>query len=71
MAVNHVVINGETALDLRADTVARETLLSGATAHDAAGEAITGTYVPQTMTVTGTTLHLAPAAVNGTAAVIS
>lgn len=70
MAVNHVIINGETSLDLRADTVAPEKLLSGATAHDAAGETITGTYVPKTMTVTGTTLHLAPAAVSGTTAVL-
>lgn len=43
MAVNKVEINGETKLDLTQDTVTPETLLSGATAHNAAGEPITGT----------------------------
>lgn len=46
MAVNKVEINGETKLDLTQDTVAPENLLSGATAHNAAGEQITGTYAP-------------------------
>ena len=43
MAVNKVEVNGETKLDLTQDTVTPETLLSGATAHNAAGEPITGT----------------------------
>ena len=43
MAVNKVEVGGETKLDLTADTVTPETLLKGATAHNAAGEAITGT----------------------------
>lgn len=43
MAVNKVEVDGETKLDLTADTVTPETLLKGATAHNAAGEAITGT----------------------------
>lgn len=43
MAVNKVEINGEVKLDLTADTVTPETLLAGATAHNAAGEKITGT----------------------------
>lgn len=42
MAVNKVEINGETKLDLTQDTVTPETLLSGATAHNAAGERISG-----------------------------
>ena len=42
MAVNKVEINGETKLDLTQDTVTPQTLLSGVTAHNAAGEEITG-----------------------------
>ena len=45
MAVNHVIINGETVVDLRNDTVTPQTLLSGATAHNAAGEKIAGAVV--------------------------
>ena len=43
MGVNLVVINGTTKLDLTADTVAAETLKKGYTAHNAAGDVITGT----------------------------
>ena len=43
MAVNHVIINGETVVDLRNDTVSAVKLLKGATAHDKTGAAITGT----------------------------
>lgn len=42
MAVNKVEINGETKLDLTQDTVTPQTLLSGVTAHNAAGERISG-----------------------------
>lgn len=42
MAVNKVEVNGETKLDLTQDTVTPENLLSGATAHNAAGERISG-----------------------------
>lgn len=42
MAVNKVEVNGETKLDLTQDTVTPENLLSGATAHNAAGEPIRG-----------------------------
>lgn len=42
MAINKVEVNGETKLDLAQDTVTPENLLSGATAHNAAGERITG-----------------------------
>lgn len=43
MAVNHVIINGETVVDLRNDTVSAVKLLKGVTAHDKTGAAITGT----------------------------
>lgn len=43
MAVNEVVYNGETLIDLKNDTVTPETLAEGATAHDATGAIITGT----------------------------
>lgn len=42
MAVNHVIINGETVVDLRNDTVSADKLLKGATAHDKSGAKITG-----------------------------
>lgn len=42
MAVNKVEINGEVQLDLTQDTVTPQTLLSGATAHSADGNAISG-----------------------------
>lgn len=40
---NEVIINGETILDLRSDTVTPETLQKGYTAHDKSGTKITGT----------------------------
>ena len=46
MAVNKVEVNGETKLDLTQDTVTPENLLSGATAHNAAGEPISGAVAP-------------------------
>ena len=46
MAVNKVEVNGETMLDLTQDTVTPENLLSGATAHNAAGEQISGAVAP-------------------------
>ena len=42
MAVNKVEINGEVKLDLTHDTVTPQTLLKGATAHNAAGDKIDG-----------------------------
>lgn len=52
MAVNKVEINGEVKLDLTQDTVTEDTLLKGASAHDAAGNPIEGkvvtTPVPRT-----------------------
>ena len=52
MAVNHVIINGETVVDLRNDTVSADKLLKGATAHDKTGAAITGT-MPNNGAVSG------------------
>lgn len=49
MAVNQVIYDGETLIDLTGDTVTEDTLLSGATAHDAAGRSITGTVTPGDM----------------------
>ena len=46
MAVNKVVLGSETMLDLTGDTVTRDTLLAGQTAHNAAGEQIEGEYTP-------------------------
>ena len=46
MAVNKVEVNGETKLDLTQDTVTPENLLSGAAAHNAAGERIVGAVAP-------------------------
>jgi hypothetical protein len=43
MEVNKVVYNGDTLLDLTSDTVTPQTLLSGATAHAANGQSISGT----------------------------
>ena len=57
MAVNKVALNGEVKLDLTADTVTPETLLKGKTAHNAAGELITGVYEPMNIKqYTGTLL---------------
>lgn len=57
MAVNKVVLNGEVKLDLTADSVTPETLIKGMTAHNAAGELITGVYEPMNIKqYTGTLL---------------
>lgn len=42
MAVNEVIYNGETLISLTSDTVTADTLASGYTAHNSAGEVITG-----------------------------
>lgn len=42
MGVSKVVYGENTLVDLTADTVTAETLVEGATAHNAAGNAITG-----------------------------
>ena len=43
MAVNKVVYNRQTLVDLTSDTVKAENLLKGCTAHQADGTIITGT----------------------------
>lgn len=43
MAVNKVIYDGRTLIDLTGDTVTPETLAEGVTAHNAAGEPIIGT----------------------------
>ena len=43
MAINKVVYDGDTLVDLTSDTVTPETLSEGVTAHNAAGEQIVGT----------------------------
>lgn len=62
MAVNKVVINNETQLDLTADTVDAAHLAKGFTAHDMKGESIVGTmesaqvtkpYIEYTLTSDG------------------
>lgn len=58
MAVNKVEVNGETKLDLTQDTVTPENLLSGATAHNAAGNHIVGKY--QSVTLTGLEITAPP-----------
>ena len=42
MAVSKIVYDGRALIDLTADTVTAAALLSGTTAHDKAGNAITG-----------------------------
>lgn len=51
MAVNKVVYNGETLIDLTSDTVEAGSLLSGVTAHDKAGNKITGSVVVESKPV--------------------
>lgn len=42
MAINKIIYGGNTLLDLTGDTVTEDKLLSGITAHDKAGNVITG-----------------------------
>ena len=48
---NQVIVNGETILDLRSDTVTPETLHKGYTAHDKSGTKITGTLEASSVSV--------------------
>ena len=54
MGVNKVEFGGDTLIDLTSDTVTPETLAEGETAHNAAGEEITGTLKVQDEIVTTT-----------------
>lgn len=47
MAVNKVEYGDTTLIDLTSDTVTKETLLIGATAHTASGESISGEFDPE------------------------
>lgn len=51
MAYNKIIYDNKTLIDLTADTVTASNLLKGITAHDKAGNAITGG-------VTFSTIHL-------------
>ena len=83
MAVNKVDINGATVIDLTSDSVTPETLLQGATAHDASGVVITGTMVRgtelqiivsvssgATVTATKGSLSVSGTSVNGTCTLV-
>lgn len=52
MAINKVVLNDVVKLDLTADTVTADKLKQGETAHDAAGNPVTGTMNVTTPTLT-------------------
>lgn len=51
MSVNKVAVNGETIIDLTEDSVTPETLIKGTTAHNKAGELITGSLEVDTREV--------------------
>lgn len=83
MAANKIVVNDETIIDLTGDSVTPETLLQGATAHDASGAAITGTMVRSTglkviisvtsgaeVTATKGSLSVSGTSVNGTCTLV-
>ena len=53
VAVNKVIVNNLTIIDLTADTVTAANLYKGITAHDKSGHTITGTAE---VTVSGETL---------------
>ena len=56
MSYNKVIINGETKIDLTADTVAADKMLADITAHNKVGDQVTGTIpVDQEPEVSGTT----------------
>ena len=50
MAVNKVIYGDQTLMDLTGDTVTADKLLSGATAHNASGEQITGSMLDKSGT---------------------
>ena len=63
-AINKVVYGGNTIIDLTSDTVAASSMLSGVTAHNNAGVAITGTITQATI-YTGTTAPSSSLGTNG------
>ena len=54
MAISKVVYAGETLVDLTSDTVTADVLKEGYTAHDKAGNPVTGTYAPVLQTKNAT-----------------
>lgn len=62
MAVNKVIYDGTTLIDLTGDTVTADKLMAGETATNRSGEQITGTYVDNnttyTLTKSGNTIML-------------
>lgn len=44
MSINKVTAFGENLIDLTEDTVTKDTLIKGVTAHDASGNSVTGTF---------------------------
>lgn len=61
MPVNHVIYDNKTLIDLRSDTVTSDTLLAGETAHDAAGNKITGTKtIPTVVTLVSIAITTPP-----------
>lgn len=55
MGVSKVIYGNTTLMDISNDSVTASTLLSGETAHDASGEAITGTAIKIVVTEDDTT----------------
>lgn len=60
MATNKVVLGNETLIDLTGDTVASNKMLTGTTAHDASGAAISGSITSGTVALTLTPSNLTP-----------
>lgn len=62
MAVNKVIYDGTTLVDLTGNTVTADKMLAGVTATDRSGKSITGTYVDNnttyTLTKSGVTIKL-------------
>ena len=54
MAINKVIYDNQTIVDLTSDTVTADTLAAGATAHDKSGAVIVGTAYKNTYYVKGT-----------------
>ena len=59
MAVNKIVVDGETKIDLSADTVTPADLRAGAKAHDSSGAQITGSIASVTPGTSAQTLQTA------------
>lgn len=64
MAVNKVIVNGQTKIDLTADTIDAGDLVSGVTAHDSSGDQITGSLIVQHY-YTGSSVPSSTLGING------